>query len=227
MNDERRDGTPTGAGGRPLPEPLDRAARRYHEPPGAPLERMWARIAEARHGRVPAAPRPWWRRRRVWWPVAAAAVLTIGFLFGRISVQPSPDAPLASHETTGDQTVALARSSHSRTDAFLATAVPTFRRAEALLVQYRTGTAMPENPTFSDRASGLLVETRLLLDSPAADHPTVERLLSDLELTLAQIVQIAATEPAVAELVHDGMDRRALLPRLRARIPTTENRSQL
>src|SRR5437667_96037 len=69
-----------------LGERLEQAARDYHRPPATPREELWARI-QAERARRRSAPRvvrlrPWFR-----WSLAAAAVLLVGVLIGRATVQ--------------------------------------------------------------------------------------------------------------------------------------------
>jgi len=62
----------------------------------------------------------------------------------------------------------------------------------------------------------LLTDTRLLLDSPAGDDPKLRRLLSDLELVLAQIVQLRTGDPNEVEIIDEGLESSQLLFRLKA-----------
>lgn len=91
-------------------------------------------------------------------------------------------------------------------------------QAEALLVEYRTGDRM--DPAVARWARDVLSSTRLLLDSPAAENPAMRRLLEDLELVLAQIVQRAGGGDALDdEMIERTIEDRGLLPRLRGAIP--------
>ncbi|HEY3257886.1 MAG TPA: hypothetical protein VGJ64_03450, partial [Gemmatimonadaceae bacterium] len=64
--------------------------------------------------------------------------------------------------------------------------------AEALLTAFRTDSRDAKmDAQLSAWARDLLSNTRLLLDSPAADDPQRARLLGDLELVLAEIVQLS------------------------------------
>ncbi|HUP19610.1 MAG TPA: hypothetical protein VM778_06625 [Gemmatimonadota bacterium] len=91
-------------------------------------------------------------------------------------------------------------------------------QAEALLVEYRTGDRM--DPAVARWARDVLSSTRLLLDSPAAEDPAMRRLLGDLELVLAQIVQRAGGgDPLDDEMIERTIEDRGLLPRLRGAIP--------
>jgi hypothetical protein len=72
----------------------------------------------------------------------------------------------------------------------------------------------------------LLAETRLLLASQAAEDSHLRDLLEDLELTLVRVVAVAAQEqsgqPSATErrTFEDGLDRKAILPRLRTELAT-------
>ena len=194
MNTDDRDET--------LDARLRELARDYHEPPVPPREEMWAAIAARR-----AAPRvlvwPWT------WGLAAAAVLAVGVGLGRWSALRQP---AASAIAGGDAPVAA--------DAPLRVAATQYlTRAEALLTDVRSG-SVPVDAQFLASARELLSMTRLLLDSPLAGDPQVRGLLEDLELVLAQVVQL---EPARGtedlDLITDGLNQRGVLPRLRSAIP--------
>jgi hypothetical protein len=70
-------------------------------------------------------------------------------------------------------------------------------------------------------ARDVLSSTRLLLDSPASRDPQLRALLADLELVLAQIVQLSGTplQAGERELIERAMRDRDLLPRLRSAVP--------
>ncbi|HEV2148403.1 MAG TPA: hypothetical protein VGR37_13455 [Longimicrobiaceae bacterium] len=154
-------------------------------------------------------------RQRVWWGAGVAAVLLMGISIGRLTVgaerpsavavgAPAP-APRAAHHVAATQHL-------SRVEVLLTTA-----RTEAA-----AGSVDQQTVAW---ARELLSTTRLLLDSRAAADPELRLLLEDLEMVLAQIVQLpAGTAPeAVVEeelgLVKDAIERRDVLPRLRGAIP--------
>ena len=178
--------------------------------PAPPRAEMWAQIDEARRFARNAERRT--SRRTAWvkWGAAAAAVLVVGVGIGRMTVLQQGNAPMQPHvaEVTGvtpnATTYQVAVAQH-------------LNRAEALLTSYRTqpesATADPQLAIF---ARDLLTSTRLLLDSPAGDDPKVAALLGDLELILAQIARVSASSAEEREIIQDGMNRTAVLPRLRA-----------
>ena len=126
-----------------------------------------------------------------------------------------------------------------RTDAPAAEAQQLYRlaarqtlvQAEALLTAYRAGGTDQRDQESMQQAGrwarDVLTSTRLLLDSPAAKDPQFRALFTDLELVLAQIVQLsgAPLQAGERELIERAMQDRDLLPRLRSAIPagaTTE-----
>ena len=108
-----------------------------------------------------------------------------------------------------------------------AAAIQTLAQAEALLTSYRradevSGARDQESMLQAARwARDVLSSTRLLLDSPASRDPQLRALLADLELVLAQIVQLSGTplQAGERELIERAMRDRDLLPRLRSAVP--------
>jgi hypothetical protein len=212
-------------------ERLGKAAQEYNEPPATPRDAMWARIlagrAERHVTRLP-KPVPLWRSPRMWVPAAAAAVLLIGIAIGRLTL-PDDGVPVArdSSDTTVSGTIAELKAESKDATAYQLAAIPILSQAELLLTQFRTGeteTVTENGGSFGKRAASLLTDTRLLLDSPAADDPRMKRLLGDLELVLVQMVQMTAEdeedEREEKELITESMSTRSLLPRLRANAAT-------
>ena len=67
-------------------------------------------------------------------------------------------------------------------------------------------------------ARDLLATTRLLLDEPQLRDERTRRLLQDLELVLAQIVQVRQTAPETRRAPNETMRETNLLPRMRAAV---------
>ena len=186
---------------------LQRALDDMEPVPTPPREAMWANIEQARRFARPAER----SSRRVWinWGVGLAAMLAIGVGIGRLSVR---DA-VTPHADT--RVAAITDVTPNRTTYRIAVAQH-LSRADALLTSFRIQpeTAAPD-PQLARFARDLLTSTQLLLDSPAGDDPKVAALLSDLELILAQIASMSVASPSERAIIEDGMNRTAVLPRLR------------
>jgi hypothetical protein len=184
-------------------ERLREAVRDYHQPPPTPRDAMWTRIASERRRRREARRlmvTPTWLA----WGVGIAAVLALGVGIGRWSARERPAPPWAG-PAAGDAALAyhLAATQH-------------FSRTETFLTDFR-GAGL--DPRFALSARELLTQTRLMLDSPAADDARLRALLEELELVLAQIAQAAAGDSAERNLIAQGLEQRGVLPRLRTAIP--------
>lgn len=177
--------------------------------PTPPREAMWAQIDQARRFSRNAERKT---SRRVWlnWGVGLAAMLAVGIGIGRMTALQQAGAP------TQPQTAAMTNVTPNRTTYQVAVSQH-LSRAEALLTSFRT---QPEtasaDPQLALFARDLLTSTQLLLDSPAGDDPKVAALLGDLELILAQIARLSAGSAEEREIIQDGLNRTAVLPRLRA-----------
>ncbi len=104
-------------------------------------------------------------------------------------------------------------------------AAQTLGQAEMLLTSFRAetragGTLDPQVITW---AGDVLSSTRLLLDSPAGRDPKLRPLLEDLELVLAQIVQLRDAPAGAAggdtDLIDHALQQRDIMPRLRTVVP--------
>jgi len=104
-------------------------------------------------------------------------------------------------------------------------AIQTLVQAEALLTAYRSAESGSRDPQAMQQAArwarDVLSSTRLLIDSPAGRDPQMRTLFTDLELVLAQIVQLSGTplQASERELIDRAMRDRDLLPRLRSAVP--------
>ena len=101
-----------------------------------------------------------------------------------------------------------------------------FADAEALLTSFRIESRSQKmDASLSNWARDLLSSTRLLLDSPAAEDPRRVRLLQDLELVLAQIVQLSPTaETREREMIEGTIRDGHVMTRLRTAIPAGPTR---
>ena len=91
-------------------------------------------------------------------------------------------------------------------------------RTQALLVAFRTDIGTDESQRDLARwAREFLVETRSLLNTPAAEGQRERALLQDLELVLVQIARLGPDAPDFErELARESMERQATLMRLRS-----------
>ena len=108
---------------------------------------------------------------------------------------------------------------------YRAAAVQTLVQAEAVLTAYRGAESSTRDPQAMQQAArwarDVLSSTRLLIDSPAGRDPQMRALFTDLELVLAQIVQLSGTplQDSERDLIDRAMRDRDLLPRLRSAVP--------
>ncbi|HEY8309083.1 MAG TPA: hypothetical protein VIG47_00940, partial [Gemmatimonadaceae bacterium] len=76
-------------------------------------------------------------------------------------------------------------------------------------------TTAASDTIIADRASELLTQTHLLLDSRVGSDPTLHRLLEDLELVLAQVARLRVQRSGSdLQLIHQALTVRDVLPRV-------------
>jgi len=224
MNDQNQNDTdPGGTETDRFDAGVANAAREaYHVPPETPRDEMWTVIQAARAADVVPIrrfrPQPWW--------VAVAAALVIGVVLGRGSlVGPDVGTPVA--DDGSDVPAFVDGANPEGTPDGAANVVPRsyrvaaarhLNRTETFLTMFRVDARSDQLDdvdigTWSKR---LLTDTRLLLDSPAGGDPELRMLLSDLELVLAQIVQLRTGDPNEVEIIDEGLESSQLLFRLKA-----------
>jgi len=197
----------------------------YNAPPDTPREAMWdeieSRLDEAEVDVIPIHPggRPERRAgRRPWMGgLAAAAVLVlIGVGLGRMSVQPTPQAgtPVTGEGERLPTTLRTAAYRHlSRSESFLALVRTDARQGEL-------------DADIGSLSRGLLLQTRLLMDSPAADDAAIQRILRDLELILVQVAQMEGESPQASgsasgelALLSEALEEQDMIMRIRSVLP--------
>jgi len=203
---------------------VEEARAHYNVPAEIPRDEMWQKItgrlgeakaetdvldfARARERRASAST------RTMGWAVAAAAVLVLGVGIGRMS------APSAESTATGAMT-------NASTGSLALVAQEHLGRSESLLTMVRAEARSGSlDPMTADWASGLLSQTRLLIDVMAQDDAQVGELLLDLELMLIQIVEVAeagsmdeARGRTELQLAVRSLETGQLLPRIQGVLP--------
>jgi hypothetical protein len=188
------------------------AAQTYRKPPEPDFEAMWNVVASESFG----VANPTRASRSFRFPrgIGIAATLLLGIGIGRATVT------FRGAATTSTPTVA---SVAARTDSLPEPAPYSTETSQylgqtaALLIalpsEVKAGRA---NEQFLSRAGELLTRTRLLLDSPAANDPTMRNLLEDLELVLAQVVHLENNQSRTElDLINRALEQRDVIPRLR------------
>jgi len=131
----------------------------------------------------------------------------------------------SSESSTPDASTEVASLDTAASALYRAAAVQTLVQAEAVLTAYRGAASTTRDPEAMQQAArwarDVLSSTRLLIDSPAGRDPQMRALFTDLELVLAQIVQLSGTplQASERELIDRAMRDRDLLPRLRSAVP--------
>lgn len=195
----------------PFVDSLKSLAQRLDAPEAPRREEIWARIDEARRfqrKRPAAPPRTVEIRAPVrWWvPASLAATLVLGLAIGRFSA----GAPLVGSE----EAVPVAGADGETPYGQVATRH--LARTEALLTSFSVDAQEGRTSQVADWAQDLLMDTRLLMDSPASADPRLGSLLEDLELILAQLANLTQHNPAnELELIQEGIQQNDVLVRLR------------
>jgi hypothetical protein len=197
---------------------------RSFNPPGEPpLDDMWAVIEDA-HFNAPFVSSPRGIMRRAPW-LAAAATLVIGIGIGRyipsstkIADNPPPAPMTASAGKPASDTSAVVDAYRDQTSHYLG-------QAAALLISLPAKDASGKaDAAFAGKAAELLVTTRLLMDSPAAQDPKLRTLLEDLELVLVQIARLRGERSrADLDLIHQAVDQGDVLSRLNSAVVTNQS----
>jgi hypothetical protein len=197
--------------------------RSFNPPAQPPLDDMWAVIEDAHFNAPASVPSPRRMIRQAPW-LAAAAALVIGIGIGRYipsSAKTSDNPPppmMASAKKLASDTSAVVDAYRDQTSHYLG-------QAAALLISLpakdASGTA---DAAFAGKAAELLVTTRLLMDSPAAQDPKLRALLEDLELVLVQIARLRGERSrSDLDLIHQAVEQGDVLSRLNSAVVTNQS----
>lgn len=200
---------------------INKMARTHNPPPEVPRDRMWEKIDAARAERrgvlqpdFTAKRRPVFRIMRL--AAGIAAILVLGVFIGRVTqtaTGPTPGANPAPVAVLDEKTV----DPGLRKDIYNLAARDLFSRADYLLTDFKVRSCgkndMSEVP---DWAGGMLIQTRLLMDTSVAEDPEMSNLLEELELVLAQIVGLSRNNCARdMAWIRQGLQERSTIDRLR------------
>ena len=192
----------------------------FNAPPPPPLDEMWSVIEDA-HFNTSQAKRtsPGFFLKSPW--LAAATLLIgigIGSLIPRARTVPTSPSPLVV-TAAAPHTSAVADAYRDQTNHYLG-------QAAALLISLpATDVSKKADSSFANKASDLLVTTRLLIDSPAASQDAKLRsLLEDLELVLVQIARLRTERShGDLDLIHQAVEQGDVLSRLNSAVATTQS----
>jgi hypothetical protein len=197
--------------------------RSFNPPAQPPLDDMWAVIEDAHFNAPASVSSPRRLIRQAPW-LAAAAALVIGIGIGRYipsSAKTSDNPPppmMASAKKLASDTSAVVDAYRDQTSHYLG-------QAAALLISLPAKDASGRaDAAFAGKAAELLVTTRLLMDSPAAQDPKLRALLEDLELVLVQIARLRGERSrSDLDLIHQAVEQGDVLSRLNSAVVTNQS----
>jgi len=197
-------------------------SRSYNPAPPPPLDDMWTVIEDAHfNAPIPITTSRPWSSRAPW--IAAAAALVVGIGIGRY-------IPLGARQTPTTAAVAMTSLSvptdtSAVADAYRDQTNNYLGQAAALLISLPAKEANGRtDSSFAAKATDLLVTTRLLIDSPAAQDAKLRSLLEDLELVLVQIARLRTEKNrADLDLIHQAVEQGDVISRLNSAVATTQS----
>ena len=203
---------------------LSALPRDFNDPPPPPLEEMWA-VIEAEHFKSRASSftarslllAPW---------LAAAATLVLGIGIGRnLPTRENPAAQQSASTEAASRSPAQPQSVSPAADVYREQANQYLGQTAALLISLPAAGADDQSDArFAGKAADLLVTTRLLMDSPAAQDPKLRGLLEDLELVLVQIARLRVERnKSDLDLIHQTVEQADVISRLNSAAVTTQS----
>jgi hypothetical protein len=204
----------------------------FNVPVDPPLEEMWTAIEDAHFNagaRMNAADvaTPRVQSRTTWTPwLAAAAALLVGIGIGRFVPRAGMNAtPPASPSSRVAKSVANQTDTSAVADAYRDQTSRYLGQTAALLISLPAKEASGKaDAAFAGKAADLLVTTRLLIDSPAAQDPKMRSLLEDLELVLVQIARLRVERSkGDLDLIHQAVEQGDVLSRLNSAVVTNQS----
>lgn len=197
--------------------------RSFKAPPKPPLDEMW-RVIEDSHFNAPVAvPRQGTVTSRIPWLAAAATLLIgigIGYYLPSEKSEPASGSvsPLAASAPAPGDAPGVAGAYRDQTSQYLG-------QTAALLISLPAEGAIDRSDArFAGKASDLLVTTRLLMDSPAAQDQKFRGLLEDLELVLVQIARLRTERNrSDLDLIHQTVEQGDVLERVNSAVVNNQS----
>ncbi len=179
--------------------------------PEIPRDEIWAEVSSVHRFRRPAhCP----SRTGIAWGLSLAATLAMGVGIGRMSLGDAAAGPVKSPATAQAET--RMEDAPTTPRLYQVAAADYLQNTQVLLASLQGEARGGRTPEAAAWAKQLLLDTRLLIDSPAGRDPVMSRLLGDLELVLAQIATLPAHDPQEEiRLIEDGIQHNRVLARLR------------
>jgi hypothetical protein len=206
--------------------------RDFNAPPAPPLDEMWSVIEDAHFNAPASQPRTRGVMASAPW-LAAAATLLIGIGIGRYlplpGIRSSSGSDAIASSAAGSTSTAgasLTADTSALADAYRDQTNHYLGQAAALLIALPTKNGSgAADAAFATKAGDLLVTTRLLIDSPAANQdPKLHSLLEDLELVLVQIARLHGDRSkGDLDLIHQAVEQGDVISRLNSAVVTTQS----
>ena len=197
----------------------------FKTPSEPPLDEMWKVIEDAHFNSPASTRRPGGMSSRAPW-LAAAAALVIGIGIGHyVPLGKTQQSGNGAFSVASTQRLAAGADTSAIADAYRDQTSNYLGQAAALLISLPAQNASGKaDAAFAGKAADLLVTTRLLMDSPAAQDPKLRALLEDLELVLVQIARLRGERnKGDLDLIHQAVEQGDVLSRLNSAVVTNQS----